>query len=395
MAKIFNLKKYQKINGDEHIEMRLRNVNKGSEEAEVINESQLEDYRATEKDVLTEKLLEKNRTGAADRTVEARLENQDPKNGVKYRNPDAYTGDINKLEEKRLASKPVEKEEYESATIKSKSGKWWDSKSPDGLKLASDSSLKKNAINELSFDKPRWQDVGEEDAEQDDFSITEEEEDVEVEDAEKEKATPSPEETQKSKPITIIQTKEGEEPIPYLFMKVHYSPESFENEVEIKEAILDKVLQVKPELANFITPENISLKGFDQAYVRVTGDSLIGLIGKQEEVKQEGIKEEIVPDTFEEISYEEKDIEGTLMAIGSVKINAEIHEVNRDMIIRDVVDYINEKHPALNLTEESLDLSKLSSGEVSFITSQNSMMPDMDVLELPADTTENFPIDEE
>jgi hypothetical protein len=387
MAKTFNLKNYQKINGDEHIEMRLRNVNKGSEEAEVVNESQLEDYRATESDVLTEKMLEKVRKGSADRTVEARLESQDPKNGVKYRNPDAYTGDINKLEEKRLSSKPVEKEEYESATIKSKSGKWWDSKSPDGLKLASDSGLKKNAIEELGFDKPRWQEVGEDEGEGEGNLGISEEDDFVVEEKE-----PVSKIKKDSNPITIIQTKEGRDPIPHFYMKMHYNPEQFENDEEVKNAALEKVLSVRPELANFVTIENMALKGFDQVSVRAIGEELTGLVGNKEEFE---IEEEIPGNIFEEINYEERDVEGTPMAFGSVKINTEVHEMNRDAIVRDIVDYINGKHPRLNLTEEGLDLSKLSSGEVSFIISVSPAAPLIDSTELPPENPEEFPVREE
>ena len=47
--KKFNLKNYQKINGNEHIDMRLEQAREGS--PDVINEKQLESYRATEADV--------------------------------------------------------------------------------------------------------------------------------------------------------------------------------------------------------------------------------------------------------------------------------------------------------------------------------------------------------
>jgi hypothetical protein len=133
--KKFNLKDYQKISGDEHIDTRLSKSR--TEAPNVINEKQLEDYRGTEANVTIEKLLEKTRTGEEDEITEKRLDTHKSLFANKYRNEDAHTGDMNKLEEQRLKNNPVEKEKYEAASETPKKQRWWEGvKSPDGLKVA-------------------------------------------------------------------------------------------------------------------------------------------------------------------------------------------------------------------------------------------------------------------
>ena len=112
--KKFNLKNYKKTNGDEHIDRRLEEQR--SEAPNVINEKQLEDYRATESNVSIEKMLEDSRTGEETEVTEKRLDTHKSKFANKYRNPEAFEGDINKLEEQRLNGEPVENEKYDLAS---------------------------------------------------------------------------------------------------------------------------------------------------------------------------------------------------------------------------------------------------------------------------------------
>lgn len=133
----FNLKTYVKISGDDHIEKRLRDEHE--EAPNEINEKQLENYRTTEPDVLTEKQLEKQRGGnkESDELPEKRLDTDKAKFANNYRNPSAYKGDISKLEEKRLASDPVEKEKYKDASVTAPKLRWWEkTDDPMGMKLA-------------------------------------------------------------------------------------------------------------------------------------------------------------------------------------------------------------------------------------------------------------------
>jgi hypothetical protein len=166
----FNLKNYMKISGDEHIEQRLRQDQHEGEQDE-IGEAQLEKQRAGEPDELTEKQLDKVRPGEADEVTERRLDTKKAEFENKYRNPSAYEGDINKLEEKRLQEDPVEDQPYEDNTSVPKELRWWEGKkSPDGLLLAKDKQpVKKAQVEELTFDKPRWGDVEEEFGEEQEF----------------------------------------------------------------------------------------------------------------------------------------------------------------------------------------------------------------------------------
>jgi len=142
----FNLKTYVKISGDDHIEKRLRDEH--GDEPNEINEKQLESHRGSEPDTLTEKQLEKQRGGSkeSEELPEKRLDTNRAKFANKYRNPSAYKGDINKLEEKRLANNPVEKEKYENASVTAPKLRWWEkTDDPMGMKLAKKEKWQKKA----------------------------------------------------------------------------------------------------------------------------------------------------------------------------------------------------------------------------------------------------------
>jgi len=130
----FNLKDYQKINGDDAIESRLNKENKGSVEPEDVNEVQLEDNRVGEPDATLEGLLNQTRKASNDFVITERgLDTKKANFDGDYRNPSAYKGDINKLEEKRLLNDPVEDEPYVSASNTPTGLRWWeiDKKSND------------------------------------------------------------------------------------------------------------------------------------------------------------------------------------------------------------------------------------------------------------------------
>ena len=166
----FNLKTYKKISGDQHIDSRLKEDHEKA--PEVINEKQLEDYRGKEPQVTTEKQLEESRkatkTTEATEITEKQLDTKKGKFDIKLRNASAYEGDLPKLEEQRLKGDPIENEKYKPASETPKGMRWWEQggKSPDGLKLAQTqkkSVTQKTAqYNELTFDKPRFEDTLEE-----------------------------------------------------------------------------------------------------------------------------------------------------------------------------------------------------------------------------------------
>jgi len=115
-------------------EGQLGNKNDGPKD---VTEKQLEDGRNESKVATTEKLLEKARTGAATTLTEGQLDGSKSKL-VQHRNAETSAGNINKLEEQRIAAKNTpEKEKYEAASETDKKLMLPEVKGKDGLKTAS------------------------------------------------------------------------------------------------------------------------------------------------------------------------------------------------------------------------------------------------------------------
>ena len=122
------------------IDARLEKARGDTKEPGQITEEQLAgDYRAKEEEeTITEDLLEKVRTGSGDALVEGML-NTSKSKLVQHRNEDASAGDINKVEEQRLARKDrQEMEKQELANETGKKSRLLDNNTSksDGLKLA-------------------------------------------------------------------------------------------------------------------------------------------------------------------------------------------------------------------------------------------------------------------
>lgn len=386
--KKFNLKNYKKINGDEHIDMRLEECR--SEAPNVINEKQLEDYRSTESNVTIEKMLEKNRTGEETEITERRLDTHKAKFANKYRNEEAYTGNMNKVEEQRLQGDPSEKEKYEAASEAPKQFRWWEGvKSPDGLKVAQKKTEKiivakeenDEKYEEMTFDKPRFEQA-EEEGESKDFTkpaprvleeMPQEEFNIDV-------VEPSP--ADYSQHFFISQEKFLPNKFEWLsgvYMVLEYDPADLPStEYNIKQGALDKILSIHPELANVIDESDLHVKEEGgQGIVKLIahGEEFAPIIEEISARKKGTIAEEnITPEQtgnislpIEELSYEEKDMAGTPMATGRIKINTPITDENRISIIGEVVEFVKKQHPGLQIEKDSLNLSNLSSGQVEYI----------------------------
>jgi hypothetical protein len=139
----FNLKNYWKqifsskkedSKGDQ-IETKLNEKNKKEEEVQELTEKLLQKHRQDTEETITEKKLEKVRAGSEEMLVEGQL-NKSKSTIVKHRNEAVAKGNINKLEEKRLAGETMESEKQEPASEVDKPRRFWETKSPDGLKLA-------------------------------------------------------------------------------------------------------------------------------------------------------------------------------------------------------------------------------------------------------------------
>lgn len=142
---------FEEVPADEHIDARLQSEHEDA--PTVITEVQLEENkRSGEKTETIEKQLESRRTGEADVLTEKLLNND-----KKQRNASAYEGDINKLEEKRLAGYKAEEEQYELSASTPKNLRWWEVELGKGqLKIAE----KINNLYKLAEDMGRIAETG-------------------------------------------------------------------------------------------------------------------------------------------------------------------------------------------------------------------------------------------
>jgi hypothetical protein len=123
----YKFKCYEKIDGDEVIEYRLKNEEHTDKDIEEISEAQVEPNRVPEKETTIEGPLSQQRTASSDfEIIERQLDTKKGEFGNKYRNEAAYSGDINKLEEKRLLNDPVEDEKYKPASVTPEGLRWWE-----------------------------------------------------------------------------------------------------------------------------------------------------------------------------------------------------------------------------------------------------------------------------
>lgn len=163
--KNFNLSSYlknifssknKKQSTSEQIETKLVEKNKGIKEPEVITEELLQKDRKDTENTIIEKKLDNVRGNSEALLIEGRLD-KSKSTIVKHRH-DAASGDINKLEEKRLKGERMEKEEPELASKIDKAREFYKTKSPDGLKLAK--TIKIAQLVEQEFDIDLLDDIG-------------------------------------------------------------------------------------------------------------------------------------------------------------------------------------------------------------------------------------------
>jgi len=383
----FNLRSYQKISGDEHIEKRLRGEHE--KEQNEITEEQLESGRVPEKEALIEKLLEKTRTGEADVLPEKRFETTN--DGLyQHRNSSAFEGDINKLEQKRLENDPVEDEKYEDASETPKQFRWWEEGgSPDGLKLAkSKKSMKRTAqdFSETSFDEgERWgrlPKVWSEEEEDIGFSPepTLEDFDVEVESGPSARA----EEGGERPVMYIVSQKYFSSPTKAIYMSIDFRPDEFrglDRETKVKEEAMRRVIEEEPALEGRITLDDFNVEDMEgnigTVTMRAVGDELSSVIAAHERGGGT-VVEEVHPDyDFEEVKYDAQVMGGTPMASGTIATTTEISE-NEDLsdILADAVQFLKDIRPDLDITTNSFDTSHLDEGKLSYVV---QLQPNQDV----------------
>ena len=369
MAK-FNFYKYQSKNvknvkdqSDEHTEFRLRKDH--VEAPEAITEKQLDRDRIKEKEVIIEKLLDGKRTGSAEVIIEKNLSDGNEIFGSKFRNSEAYDGDINKLEEKRLSGKNTEDEKYEASSETLKKMRWW-----DALKKSSSDKVIKTAVidpdnaeSELEFDpsdpkrferlrgllgtepEPEEGLVPDTSTIQSPSSLSEK---MEEDNTEEQK-------------MFVTKNSEGATPIPHLYMQFSYDPNDFNGDIQaIKDAAMEKALSIRPQLAGKITTKDFADPKFDEDTIslRLIGD---------EYFKSEPEPEvaEATSELFLGSESDEIDVGGTPMITGKLTVDPLMAEtMEDDVLIQAAIDYIGEKE-GYEIPAEALNVN-LSKGEITF-----------------------------
>lgn len=308
-------------------------------------------------ELITEKQLESVRIEDDGRSIESKLEKIKPRFGIKHRNPDAFQGNINKLEEKRISNDNInEKEKYELASSTNKNMRWWEVKSEDGLKIAnSNDFIKKiSETNEDDFLFPSTPYRGRSKSLEETFGNKNKNNNNEDDYNESELSM--------NKNLSFIDKKDPVQikGAPYgAFYSIGYDPEAWQDEDELKEAIISKILNLRPDLEGKISEDMLD-KGktfgdmgrydlrifgeeFQPEYVEKLPDNL------QNEFNQ-------TLEYFKEIDYGPTDIGGTPVITGRLMINEDLG-ISDEELLDEAAKFINKNHPNINITAESLHIS--------------------------------------
>ena len=390
---IFNLKKLAAkwkpaqapdINLDEHITMRLKEQH--ADAPDKITERQLDDNRFEAKDFIMEKQLEKARTGSADMIIERNLTESKGKFGD-LRNSKTSEGDINKLEEKRLAGDRAELEKYEAAAQTPKALKWWEHLRPSGNAKSAglSNSLKKTAFGMLHKETvdPVIEKVPEEHVI--DFDAVKNLEGDEIGTGLPPDSDPANEfmagkenpegpslEEEQDVPVAamkLITQKEMPE-LDSMYFVLGFSPSDFEgkNDTQLKEVALNKILSLKPGLRG-----KISIDDFAEPEVEnKEGKIALRLVG-QEYFSSEAQESEF----FRNLKLEHTDEGGTPVTLGMVELSDTgvfyaMDEGDRENFASELEEYIISQHPEMAekfKTEgirDYLNFSDAKNGKIKF-----------------------------
>lgn len=376
----YNFAKSKEKNLDDtHTNMRLKEQH--TEKApEVVTEKQLNKDHKSEVDVTIERQLEKARTGSAEVILEKNLNDSKGMFGSKHRNSDTSKGDINKLEEKRLSGKNTEGEKYIASSETPKKMRWW-----DGLKKAKSATVVKVAgKDELEFGDygssfERLKDMGGDEGSEvsgeipfDD--IADEAEQIGGEDVVRENSRAQ---------MVITKNKESQKPLPNIYMELSFDPSAFRNDVlEMKEAALEKVLEVRPNLSGKIGIEDFT----DPKDGAIDSTIKLRLIGPQYFAPIEETPEEMPEaDLFSNFEPENTDVGGTPMNIGRVTLGVEAKEMDEDTLKSRLKDFIFEK-AGYEVPEESIAIN-MDKMEATYAFSDSTPEDETDVAD-ETDVTE-------
>lgn len=354
----YNFAKSKKKNlNDTHTEMRLKEQHTKAPNA--ITEKQLDEKdHEGEFEVTTEKQLEKLRCGGADAIIEKKLDDSKGMFGSKFRNPEAYQGDINKLEEKRLSGHKTEDEKYSPASETQKPLRWWES-----LKKAGSDSVVKTA-QDMSFDPAdrfnRLKETPGLDPDdegvilEDDIipDLGEQAEDIEEKNFGKEVKE------EKAGRMFVTKNKEGDSPIPHIFMELNFDPNLFKNDDAAKAAALEKVLELRPNLEGKIDVDDFS----DPEYGIFDASVKLRLVGDEYFAPAEDIEGGGSP--VLSIESEDVDVGGTDMTVGRVILSPQAEAMDTESLMQAITDYITDQ-TGLEVPETSIQIN-LEKNEATF-----------------------------
>lgn len=381
----FNLKTYKKQDGDVHTNKALQvdHVDAPNQ----ITDKQLEKDKHVDNSptVTTEKQLKDVRDDGDAITIEGRLNKAKPRFDIKHRNEDAYTGDINKLEEKRVASDKSEDEKYELASDTPKALRWWETKTNDGLKLATvNAAMRKLSQTDEDFkeeepddilapktrkpqDSQRFNELGKmwgamEDGVDDTDPGNEfvaspgRGDDFPVEDKDLGMGV--------SQDLYIAEKKDpiGVPGMPYAaYYSVGYDPAGWEDEDELRQAVINKIIDVRPDLEGKIFPDSEFLTpgkaiGTVSYYnLRLIGDEYDPKNAPKAELTNVPASAEFGEGDFAEIDYGKTNVGGTPMIMGKVKINNS-DAYDPDEIKSVIAEFVSREHPEIKIDGDSIEI---------------------------------------
>ena len=325
----FNLKNYVKINGDDHIDRRLQEQHEDPQNS--ITEKQLDESRVEQKDVIMEKLLENKRTGSAEVIIEKNL-NDSKGMFAPLRNSETYNGNINKIEEQRLAGEKDEKEKYQPASKTPKSDKWWEHLASNSKNIVTAAPKREHLISpEKGFGLAEEMGVGDEANEGlvpdrpmgNEFVGLEEPQGIETEE-------------ENDGGMELIKNKVSEKPWPHMQFQVMFDPAGYQGDEEaIKEDALAKILIANPNLEGKINTENFN----EPKYQGQQSTMMMILVGPEYFKTDTETESEL----FSDFQSEESDLGGTPITLGRIKLSQEaviMSKENRGELTNLLADYI-------------------------------------------------------
>jgi hypothetical protein len=292
------------------------------------------------------------------------------------RNEKASQGKINKLEEKRLAGKPVENEKYEASSKTAPELKWW-----QHLKTAQknkDQFLK--TAREVDIFNPKNRGAAFEML--DEIGGKEGEEGLVPDHSSSKEVSASPQEDEDKifdeedspLPRLKLEKKVEDQEHEILYYALSFNPLSFDdNEDRIKEAALQTVLALNPKLQGEITTEDF----LPPKYFGGTGTIALRIAGPAyfEEVEPE-INQTEIGDMFSGFDFETDDSTGTPVGIGRIKLNEDAINLSKEdpeAFDKILTDYLLEKEPRINALvppdanlSDFFNHSSIERGEITF-----------------------------